>query len=113
MHTFEFEYPGDRPATRRAHVGVVGSGDLEVLVTPSIGDLATVTVRTSVDGFDEIWRNVLSRFFTRYGLTGTVRINDFGATPGVVSIRLLQALDQSTDPESSASESVASQPEKE
>jgi malonate decarboxylase delta subunit len=97
MRTFDFEFPGDRPATRRAHVGVVGSGDLEVLVVPGRTDSASVRVRTSVDGFDEVWRNVLDRFFTRYGMTGSIEINDFGATPGVVSIRLLQALDASTD----------------
>jgi malonate decarboxylase acyl carrier protein len=97
MQTFEFDFPGDRPATQRAHVGVVASADLEVLVVPSDGDSASVRIRTSVDGFDDVWRNVLERFFTRYGLTGSIEINDFGATPGVVSIRLLQALDQSTD----------------
>ncbi|RFA08115.1 malonate decarboxylase acyl carrier protein [Subtercola boreus] len=99
MHTFEFEFPGDRPAQQRAHVGVVGSGDLEILVSPSADGAAVVQVRTSVDGFDDVWRNVLERFFTRYGLTGAIQINDFGATPGVVSIRLLQALDQSTTAE--------------
>ncbi|WP_375405843.1 malonate decarboxylase subunit delta [uncultured Amnibacterium sp.] len=97
MQTFEFSFPGDRPATRAAHIGVVGSGDLEVLVTPGPTESAVVRIRTSVDGFDDVWRNVLERFFTRYGLTGSIEINDFGATPGVVSIRLLQALDQSTD----------------
>jgi malonate decarboxylase delta subunit len=97
MQTFEFAFPGDRPATRAVHIGVVGSGDLEVLITPGPSELAIVRIRTSVDGFDDVWRNVLERFFTRYGLTGSIEINDFGATPGVVSIRLLQALDQSTD----------------
>jgi malonate decarboxylase acyl carrier protein len=96
MRTFEFEFPGDRPATRRAHAGVVGSGDLEVLVVPDPTAAATVHVRTSVDGFDDVWRNVLHRFFARYRLTGTIEINDFGATPAMVSIRLLQALDQAT-----------------
>jgi malonate decarboxylase acyl carrier protein len=90
-------FPAERPATRNAHVGVVASGDLEVLVTPDTASIATVRVRTSVDGFDDVWRNVLERFFTRYQLAGSIQINDFGATPGVVSIRLLQALDQATD----------------
>jgi malonate decarboxylase delta subunit len=96
MRTYNFDFPGDRPATQRAHVGVVGSGDLEVLVVPGPTQSASVRIRTSVDGFDDIWRNVLGRFFARYGLTGSIEINDFGATPGVVSIRLLQALDAST-----------------
>jgi malonate decarboxylase delta subunit len=99
MQTLEFEFPGDRPATRRAHVGVVGSGDLEILVVPDPARSASVRIRTSVDGFDHVWRNVLGRFFTRYRLTGLIEINDSGATPGVVSIRLLQALDQSTKAE--------------
>lgn len=97
MQTFDFAFPGDRPATRAAHIGVVGSGDLEVLVTPGPSESAIVHIRTSVDGFDDVWRNVLERFFTRYGLAGSIEINDFGATPGIVSIRLLQALDQSTN----------------
>jgi len=97
MQTLEFDFPGDRPATSRAHVGVVASADLEILVIPSDAGTASVHIRTSVDGFDDVWRNVLERFFNRYGLTGTIEINDFGATPGVVSIRLLQALDQATD----------------
>lgn len=97
MQTFDLDFPGDRPATRRAHVGVVASADLEVLIIPSDSGSASVRIRTSVDGFDHVWRNVLERFFTRYGLTGSIEINDFGATPGVVSIRLLQALDQATE----------------
>lgn len=96
MRTLNFQFPGNRPATHRAHVGVVGSGDLEILIVPGPIDSASVRIRTSVSGFDDVWRSVLDRFFNRYGLTGSIEINDFGATPAVVSIRLLQALDQST-----------------
>jgi malonate decarboxylase delta subunit len=32
METLNFEYEAKRPLRRRAHVGVVGSGDLEVLI---------------------------------------------------------------------------------
>ena len=35
METLNFEYEAKQPLTRRAHVGVVGSGDLEVLIEPS------------------------------------------------------------------------------
>jgi malonate decarboxylase delta subunit len=53
-------------------------------------------VRTSVDGFDEVWTNVLTRFFTEYPAGGKYEINDFGATPGMVTLRLRQALQEAT-----------------
>ena len=77
--------------TRRAHVGVVGSGDLEVLIEPSNKPTAQVRVRTSVDGYAKVWKEVLGRFFARFARAAKVEINDFGATPGTVTLRLEQA----------------------
>ena len=51
QHTHTF--PGTTPVSRRAHVGVVGSGDLEVLIEPAESGV-TVDLRTSVDGFGTI-----------------------------------------------------------
>ena len=65
METLNFEYEARRPLTRRAHVGVVGSGDLEVLIEPSPVPAANVRVRTSVDGYAQVWKQVLDRFFDR------------------------------------------------
>jgi malonate decarboxylase delta subunit len=92
-HTYAF--PGTTPVSRRAHVGVVGSGDLEVLVEPADCG-ATVDLRTSVDGYGETWHAVLERFFSRADIAATVQINDFGATPGTVSLRLSQAVEAAT-----------------
>lgn len=92
METLELRLPGKNPVAARAHVGVVGSGDLEVLLEPA--DETTVLVRTSVDGFEQIWRATLERFFARHPIAARVEINDFGATPGVVSLRLAQALER-------------------
>jgi hypothetical protein len=50
MEQIEFDYPAKRRVTGRAHVGVVGSGDLEVLLEPANGADAHVLIRTSVDG---------------------------------------------------------------
>jgi malonate decarboxylase delta subunit len=72
-------------------VGVVGSGDLEVLLEPSPDGRAHVLVRTSVTGFQPVWRNVLERFFARFEGAAKIEINDFGATPGTVMLRLRQA----------------------
>ena len=91
METLNFEYESTRPLTRRAHVGVVGSGDLEVLIEPSDKPTAQVRVRTSVDGYSQVWKAVLDRFFSRFEHAAKVEINDFGATPGTVTLRLEQA----------------------
>ena len=96
METMTFRFgAGERPA-RRAHVGVVGSGDLEILLEPR-ADGADVVVRTSVDGYREVWGTVLERFFARRPVAAAIEINDFGATPGVVALRLAQAVEQAME----------------
>jgi malonate decarboxylase delta subunit len=91
METLNFEYGAQHPLTRRAHVGVVASGDLEVLIEPSEMATSHVRVRTSVDGFGPVWKAVLDRFFSHFEHAARVEINDFGATPGTVTLRLEQA----------------------
>ncbi len=95
METIELSYPAKRPVIKRAHVGVAGSGDLEILLEPGEGDAARVFIRTSVDGFGDAWRAVLERFFARYDGIARIRINDAGATPGSVMLRLEQAVEAS------------------
>lgn len=95
MQTLNYRFPARQSAARAIHVGVVASGDLEILLQPpATGDASggvVVRVRTSVDGFDTVWHDVLARFFTRTPLAGRWELNDFGATPGVVNLRLRQA----------------------
>ena len=95
METLSFDYPASQPISRHAHVGIVGSGDLEVLLEPSQDEQAHVTVRTSADGFGEVWQAVLDRFFDRNDLAAAIEINDSGATPGTVALRLAQAVEES------------------
>jgi malonate decarboxylase delta subunit len=95
MELIEFDYPARRKVTGKAHVGIVGSGDLEVLLEPSQGESSHVRVRTSVDGFRDIWRAVLDRFFSNYDGVVHIEINDAGATPGSVLLRLEQAAEAS------------------
>ena len=94
MQKIELDYPASHIVPRRVHVGVVGSGDLEVLLSPASAMTAHVVVRTSVDGYGHIWKSVLDRFFTRYDGAAQIEINDFGATPGVVALRLAEAVEQ-------------------
>lgn len=95
MERLEFTYPGTRQVARRAHVGVVGSGDLEVLLEPLDGSRAHVIVQTSAAGFAKIWKDVLDRFFLAYNGAARIEINDAGATPGIVALRLWQVVELS------------------
>ncbi|MDM5198221.1 malonate decarboxylase subunit delta [Fictibacillus enclensis] len=95
METLQFEYDAKEECHKRAHVGVVASGDLEVLLEPSSDQKASVTIRTGSEGFGDTWDKVLERFFASHPVAANIEINDFGATPGVVSIRLAQALEVS------------------
>jgi malonate decarboxylase delta subunit len=95
MERIELNYPAKRKIPRRAHVGVVGSGDLEVLLEPVEGNSAHVLIRTSVDGFHDTWKAVLDRFFSKYDGVVRIQINDAGATPGSVQLRLEQAVEAS------------------
>lgn len=91
MEILNFEYEATQRLTRRAHVGVVGSGDLEVLMEPIDEPVARFRVRTSVDGYAQVWKTVIDRFFARFQRAARVELNDFGATPGTVTLRLEQA----------------------
>ena len=93
MEKLQFLYETSQPIQQAAHIGVVGSGDLEIIVEPINGTSTEVTILTGSDGFGEVWKNVLSRFFNRYPITAKLTIQDFGATPGVVMLRLTQVLE--------------------
>jgi len=95
METLHFEFDGGRVLApfEPALVGVVASGNLEVLVESAPGAACRVDVDTSARGFGAIWEAVLRDFHARHGIAGvTVSIHDMGATPAVVSLRLDQAM---------------------
>lgn len=95
MEILEFDYPAHTKANGRGCVGVVGSGDLEVLLEPANTVCSRVRVRTSVQGFATTWKAVLDRFFSHHDEAVYIEINDAGATPGTVTLRLEQALEAS------------------
>lgn len=96
MEKLEFKFPAQAGKTSpiTALCGVVGSGNLEILVrTGSDADVCEVSIKTSARGFGEIWQAVLTDFAEHNPAGGTrIFINDMGATPAVVSLRLGQAL---------------------
>ncbi len=76
-------------------VGVVSSGNLEVMVESTPDDAACrVDICTPARGFDDVWTAVVADFFDRARIGGVrISINDVGATPAVVSLRLDQAIE--------------------
>ncbi|MFT5645240.1 MAG: malonate decarboxylase delta subunit [Janthinobacterium sp.] len=100
MEKMSYEFPAGAPARGRALAGVVGSGDLEVLLEPGLDGVTTVAICTSVDGMNAVWQTLLERILKADASTvdplPAVRldINDFGATPGVVRLRIEQAFDE-------------------
>lgn len=96
MESLDFRFPSTPVPTVRpaALCGVVGSGNLEILVQPGDDPAACVfAVKTSARGFAETWRAVLGTFAAAHPAGGTrIAINDMGATPAVVILRLGQAL---------------------
>lgn len=81
-------------STKQAITGVVASGNLEVLVERVVPEKqCVVEIRTTVRGFDPVWQAVVEDFVERFP-TGGLRfsINDGGARPDTVSLRLAQAL---------------------
>ena len=90
-HTAQQRAPGSK---RMAIVGVVASGNLEVLLERVLPDrVCEVDIRTAAAGFGEIWRLVVADFVERRSPGGLkLSINDGGARPDMVSLRLAQAV---------------------
>lgn len=93
MEVLKYTLPANQKVSHSAHVGVVGSGDLEVIMEPNEENMVKITVRTGINGFKKTWDALIHRFFEENDVAVNVKINDFGATPGVVKIRLSQALE--------------------
>jgi malonate decarboxylase delta subunit len=82
---------GSRPI---AIVGVVASGNLEVLVERVLPDTeCLLEIKTAADGFGAVWEAVTSDFAAQRAAGGLkLSINDGGARPDTVALRLAQAV---------------------
>ncbi|UXN58480.1 malonate decarboxylase acyl carrier protein [Phyllobacterium zundukense] len=97
MENFQLRHivrQGARGDNKIAIIGVVASGNLEVLVERVMPDAeCLVEIKTAVDGFGEVWAAVVADFVDRYSPGGLrFSINDGGARPDTVSLRLAQAV---------------------
>jgi malonate decarboxylase delta subunit len=95
MEKRTYDFAAGEPAAGRTVSGVVSSGDLEVLLEPASAGKTTIAVQTSVDGYGMTWDALLARVFGTGSLPAArIEINDNGATPGVVRMRIEQAYEQ-------------------
>lgn len=93
--TFRHSTPARAGGTRlMAIIGVVASGNLEVLAERNLPDAeCIVEIRTAAEGFGALWSAVIADFVERYSPGGLrFSVNDGGARPDTVSLRLAQAV---------------------
>lgn len=97
MENIKFEFSTNRaaqPQRKQVIIGVVASGNLEALVE-RIDDKTRciIDVETASHGFAPIWQAVMGDFVEQYAVGGLrISINDGGARPDTVSLRLAQAV---------------------
>ncbi len=97
LQELHFEFAVDDPVELPipwAHFGVVGSGDMEVLMEKKDFDGGVkFKVVTPVKDFEKVWRLLLGYFVEESRLgNALIEINDNNATPLVVKTRLRQAM---------------------
>ena len=79
-----------------SHTGVVGSGDMEIMMEArELQGKTQIRVVTPVHGFDEVWQRVLEKFVSEQPAGNLwIEINDNNATPFVAALRLKQAIEE-------------------
>ncbi len=97
MENLHFSFDGGTVRIVKAPllVGVVSSGNLEVLIEAAdLNGRCEIEVHTAARGFEAVWQAVMMDFQARWRLADhRIAINDMGATPAVVSLRLDQAVE--------------------
>jgi len=104
METLRFDLDAPKAAggTRTlALVGVVASGNLEVLIERGgPAERCIIEVATAAHGFKALWDAVTADFVSRRAAGGLrISINDGGARPDTVSLRLAQGVRLIEEPE--------------
>jgi malonate decarboxylase delta subunit len=93
--SFDLAAPNAPTGTRpMALVGVVASGNLEILLERGgAPGRCIIEVNTAAHGFRHLWEAVTADFVARRAAGGLrIAINDGGARPDTVSLRLAQGV---------------------
>lgn len=100
--SFTFKTNSAAAGTRtQAIVGVVASGNLEVLVERVMPtDSCVIDIATAAHGFGDVWKAVTADFISRRAAGGLrLSVNDGGARPDTVALRLAQSVRLMEEPE--------------
>ena len=97
MEKLTFQFETNRAAAgakKQAIIGVVASGNLEVLIERSASPgQCSIEIATAAHGFGPVWEAVLTDFIARRAAGGLkISINDGGARPDTVALRLAQGV---------------------
>ncbi|MCP3966726.1 MAG: malonate decarboxylase acyl carrier protein [Lentisphaerae bacterium] len=96
MEHLEYKFDGGNTQTdmlKSTVQGVVSSGNLEVLIErKKLNGKCRFIIDTAAEGFAKTWQAVLSRFMENHQPADLqFSINDYAASPDIVSLRLDQA----------------------
>ncbi|HHF7373113.1 biotin-independent malonate decarboxylase subunit beta [Legionella bozemanae] len=92
---FRFTLPGERLQGKKTVCGVVGSGNLEVIIEENPTSETIFTIQTAIDHYKPVWKMVVGDFVNQHQPVGLqFTLNDNGAIPAVVLLRLSQALEE-------------------
>ncbi|QEY52379.1 biotin-independent malonate decarboxylase subunit beta [Legionella longbeachae] len=92
---FRFTLSGNRLRGKRTVCGVVGSGNLEVIIEENHTSETLFMIQTAVDHYKPVWKMVIGDFVRQHAPIGLqFTLNDNGAMPAVVLLRLTQALEE-------------------
>lgn len=105
METLRFDWKAPTAAGGKrasALVGVVASGNLEVLLERGApAGRCVIQISTAAVGFKELWKMVTQDFVRERAAGGLrISINDGGARPDTVALRLAQGARLMAEPES-------------
>lgn len=91
--SFKYELSGKSIRGKRMVCGVVGSGNLEVIVEENT--ITEFNIVTAVENYQATWKLVIDDFVNDYNPVNLkFTINDNGSTPATVALRLRQAFEQ-------------------
>lgn len=95
MEHLSFSFPAQQTPTGKVQVGIVSSGDMEVLFKANGSLTLMIHITTSVDNSFTRWLALFNRLSQLVPLPGgQLVIRDFGATPGVARLRIEQAFEE-------------------
>jgi malonate decarboxylase delta subunit len=97
METLSYRHKAQERAAGSKSLGIIGvvaSGNLEVMVERVLPDTeCQVDINTAAEGFAAVWEMVVADFVERRSPGGLkLSINDGGARPDTVALRLAQAV---------------------